>query len=89
MQLQAFEMPEPDGVELIRPELVATQHLAEIQAPTMIVQGSFDLPAVIAHSEELARGIPGAKIEKVVGTAHLPSLEKPDYFNRLLRDFIH
>ncbi len=88
MQLQAFEAPEPDGAKLIKPVLVHSQHLDKIKVPTMIVLGSLDLTAVIAHGEELAQGIQDARIERVTGTAHLPSLEKPERFNRLIQAFI-
>jgi pimeloyl-ACP methyl ester carboxylesterase len=33
--------------------------------------------------------IPDARQAIIPGTAHLPNMEKPDEFNRILLDFLH
>jgi pimeloyl-ACP methyl ester carboxylesterase len=88
MQYQAFLNPVPDKAELIRPDRPATQQLEKILAPTLIVLGALDVPAVVEHGKFLAQGIPGARLEVIPGTAHMPTMERPEAFDRLLADFV-
>jgi len=39
-------------------------------------------------SEELAAGIPGARLAVLEGAAHLSSAEQPGAFNRVVGDFL-
>jgi pimeloyl-ACP methyl ester carboxylesterase len=61
--------------------------LGEIGAPTLVVVGRFDGEEFRAISDRLAAEIPGAR-KAVLDTAHLPALERPDEFNRLVLDFL-
>jgi pimeloyl-ACP methyl ester carboxylesterase len=49
--------------------------LAQIVAPTLVLVGDGDLAHVRARAGETADRIPGARLEVLVGTAHLPHLE--------------
>ncbi len=66
----------------------ALSRLDEIQAPTLVVVGEQDAPEALASADLLTRSIRGA--EKVImrGTAHLPSMEQPEQFNRLVTTFL-
>jgi pimeloyl-ACP methyl ester carboxylesterase len=88
MQYQAFLAPTPDKAELIRSGRPATEQLDKILAPTLIVLGELDLPAVIEHGNALAQGIQGAQLEVIPETAHMPTIEEPETFNSLLVDFV-
>jgi pimeloyl-ACP methyl ester carboxylesterase len=63
--------------------------LAEIKAPTLVVVGDHDLPDVQATADLLVSKIPGARKELIHDAAHLPNLEHPEKFNRLLLDFLN
>ncbi len=39
-------------------------------------------------AERLASGIPEARKEEIPGTAHVPSLERPEEFDRLVLPFL-
>jgi len=88
MQYQAFLVPTPDKAELIRPGRPATEQLEKILTPTLIILGELDLPAVVEHGNALAQGIPGARLEIIPETAHMPTMEEPETFNSLLVDFV-
>ena len=60
--------------------------LAEVGAPTLVVVGAED-PAR-ARAEEVAAGIPGARLVAVAGAGHAPHLEQPDRFHALVLDFL-
>ncbi len=90
MTLRSYELQLPleDEVEARWPEPSAAERLAEVAAPTLIVVGSEDVEDIHAMAEHLAARIPGARLAKVEGAGHLPSLERPDELNRLLLDFL-
>jgi pimeloyl-ACP methyl ester carboxylesterase len=66
----------------------AAGRLGEIRAPTLVLVGDLDVDAVLATTDVLARGIPGARKHVISGTAHLPNLEQPDTFNALVGAFL-
>lgn len=51
--------------------------LTEIACPTLVMVGAGD-SGFLATSEELARGIPGAKVAMIPNAGHQPQLENPD-----------
>ena len=61
--------------------------LAEIRVPTLVA-GDLDRPEVDARAELLAASIPVAQMVVTKGTAHVPSMEKPDEFNRVVLEFL-
>jgi pimeloyl-ACP methyl ester carboxylesterase len=50
--------------------------------------GSLDLEAVHEAAQRVTDGIAGARLVNWPDTAHLPSLERPDDFLALLRDWL-
>jgi pimeloyl-ACP methyl ester carboxylesterase len=62
--------------------------LAEIRVPTLVVAGDLDRPEVGARTELLAGGLPVAQMVVINGTAHVPSMEKPEEFNRVVMGFL-
>jgi pimeloyl-ACP methyl ester carboxylesterase len=77
--------PEGDPIVLDPP---AAGRLGEITVPTMIVEGELDPSDTHAAAEALATGIAGARRVTMKGVAHLPNLERPDDFRRIVRDFL-
>jgi pimeloyl-ACP methyl ester carboxylesterase len=87
MQRRAFEnelaATSPAGPER-RPE----GSPAEVRVPTLILVGDLDLPDLTVIAESYEREIAGARRAVMHGVAHLPSLEQPDEFDRLVLDFL-
>jgi pimeloyl-ACP methyl ester carboxylesterase len=66
----------------------AIDRLGELQVPTLVVVGDYDVTeAKIGYDLQLA-GIPGAEGVRVPDSAHLPSVEHPERFTALLREFL-
>jgi len=87
MQRLAIDL-ENDDAEARGPEPPSAARLAEISAPTLVAVGELDQPDMLAIAEKLAAEIPGARHELLAGVAHLPPMERPDEFARLIRDFL-
>jgi pimeloyl-ACP methyl ester carboxylesterase len=67
----------------------AYDRLAEIKAPTLVVVGDEDLSEIRDTADLLTSKIPGARKAVIHDAAHLPNLEHPKEFNRLLLDFLN
>jgi pimeloyl-ACP methyl ester carboxylesterase len=66
----------------------AVTRLSDIQSPTLILVGEFDIPDVHAFGGAIQAGIPGSRREVVKGAAHLIPLEKPEYLAERIGTFI-
>lgn len=66
----------------------ALQRLSEVAVPTLIIVGERDTPLIHAMSEAVSQGISGARIVTIAGADHLPQMEKPDEFNRIVTTFL-
>jgi pimeloyl-ACP methyl ester carboxylesterase len=62
--------------------------LAEISVPTLILVGELDRPEMHEIADRLEAEIPNTRRETIVGTAHVPNMERPDEFDRLVLEFL-
>ena len=62
--------------------------LANIRCPTLVVVGREDALTLPQLSEEIAAGIPGAKLEIIPDCGHLSTMERPAAVNRALRAWL-
>lgn len=62
--------------------------LRRIHLPTLIVWGKQDKLIPLGHGELYARRIPGAKLAVIEACGHLPPVEQPDRFARIVGDFL-
>lgn len=76
------------GTSVNRLDPPAVGRLGEIAAPTLVIVGTRDVPDVVEQAELLATQIPGARKAVMPGVAHLPPMEAPAEFNRLVLDFL-
>jgi 3-oxoadipate enol-lactonase len=89
MQRRAFEVTAGwDDIEKRELDPAALDRLTEIRVPTLVLVGSLDLEAVHEAARRVADGIDGARLVNWPDTAHLPSMERPDDFLALLRDWL-
>jgi pimeloyl-ACP methyl ester carboxylesterase len=62
--------------------------LTSLEPPTLVIVGEDDRPDFHAIAERIVREAPSARLEVISGARHVPSLEAPDEFERLLIDFL-
>ena len=90
MQREAFELPEwdPESAPEAELEPPAAGRFGEIRCPTLVVVGEADQAATRAAAERLVADVP--IVESVVwpDVAHLPTLERPADFERLVLAFV-
>jgi pimeloyl-ACP methyl ester carboxylesterase len=72
-----------------RPTRPALGRLHEIEAPTLILVGEYDMPDVHAHSGAINAGIVGSKRVIVFDAGHLIPIEQPESFNNAVLEFLH
>jgi len=84
----------PASVELIIRQMGAVgQHdasdrLAQISAPTLVIHGTDDEMLSVRNAELIAEKIPGARLEVLDGVGHLFFWEKPDLSAQLVSEFL-
>ncbi len=89
MQRLTFELTADwDEVEEQELDPPALDRLTEIRVPTLVLVGALDLDAIQRAAGEVTQKIPGAIRVDWPDTAHLPSMERPDDFLVLLRDWL-
>lgn len=75
LRQQRAIMHRPDSCDL----------LPRIAAPTLVICGREDAATPLAHSEEIAALIPGARLAVIEECGHLSPLERPQAVTALLR----
>ena len=79
---------EQDAAEEQDLEPEPLERLGEIQVPTLVVVSEFDQPDAMVSADALVAGNPSARKVTIPDAAHLPSMERPGEFNRIVREFI-
>jgi pimeloyl-ACP methyl ester carboxylesterase len=89
MQMRAFELwqeagedPEPEAL------LDYEKRLSEIAVPTLILVGELDRLEMHQIADRLEGEIPNARRETIAGAAHVPSMERPEEFDRPVLEFL-
>jgi pimeloyl-ACP methyl ester carboxylesterase len=67
----------------------AVKRLNEIRVPTLVIAGALDHPEILRAADVIKEQIPNAAKKVVIpDTAHVPNIEKPAEFNRLVLEFL-
>jgi pimeloyl-ACP methyl ester carboxylesterase len=66
----------------------AAGRLAEVQVPVLAIVGGLDPSGTGQAADALVAGVPGARRIDLPDVAHLPSLERPDWFTETLLGFL-
>ena len=86
MLLRSYELDvEVEELELSPP---ASARLAEIAAPTLVLSGAGDVTGMQRTADRIAEGIRDAEKRVLDDCAHLPNMECPADFNRVVLDFL-
>lgn len=70
------------------PAEAVIKRLGKISAPTLVIAGDLDLLTPLATQQALHQAIPGSRFEIIRGSGHVPPLERPQTWNKLVREFL-
>ena len=62
--------------------------LQTIKVPTLVICGDQDEGTPPDRNKLIASKIPGARYEGIANARHLPNVERPDQFNRIMMSFL-
>lgn len=62
--------------------------LEQLRVPTLIIQGGRDTLVPLAYARDVARRIPGARLEVLREASHLPYMSHSQAFNAFVGDFL-
>jgi 3-oxoadipate enol-lactonase len=62
--------------------------LSSITNPTLVVGSDNDKITPLPLSQELADNIPGARLTVIDNAGHIPSLDQPEQFNKVVLEFL-
>jgi 3-oxoadipate enol-lactonase len=89
MQRLAFQLTATwDEVTEAELDPPALDRLSELTVPILVLVGALDLDAILDTEARLTAGLPQARRVEWPDVAHLPSLERPDDFLALLREWL-
>src|SRR5262245_17708658 len=90
MQRRSFEVQvaATEAVEVPAPAEVDPDGLIELETPTLVAAGEFELPDFRLGAEQLAERLAGDRPAVMSGAGHLAPLERPEAFDRLLLGFL-
>ena len=74
--------------EELPPEQPTVDRLVEIRAPSLVIVGDLDQPWTTARAGLLERKLPNVRKVVMPGVAHLPNMERPEEFNRIVLDYL-
>jgi len=64
-----------------------SDRLGEIRVPALVIHGEQDVAIPMERAEQLAAGIPGARLRTVDG-AHQSNVDRPEETSRMIREFL-
>jgi pimeloyl-ACP methyl ester carboxylesterase len=67
----------------------AANRLIEVQVPALVLVGDQDRPEIVATADLLEERLPNAQKVVMRSSAHLPNMELPEEFNRIVLEFLN
>jgi pimeloyl-ACP methyl ester carboxylesterase len=74
----------PPSADAVRDSL----RLEFMTAPALLITGDHDLASRVNAADALAQRLPHAERAGIEGAGHLPNLDNPDAYNKLVRSFL-
>ena len=87
MCLETYVQEKPDGQPIVL-DPPAFRRLETLRVPLLAIVGLLDLPATSIQAGFLTERVPRARRIDVPDVAHLPSLERPEWFTETLLGFL-
>ena len=76
------------ALEAMKRRSDATEELAGLDVPALVLVGDQDATAPVEVAEEMSEQLPNARLAVIQGAGHLSNLEQPDQFTAEVRAFL-
>lgn len=76
------------GTRLPDTEIPAVERLSELHMPVLVIVGAHDTPYMLAAATYMVEKIPSARKVIIDEAAHLPNMDQPDEFQRVVTTFL-
>jgi len=76
------------GTRLQNTQVPAAKRLSELSQPVLVIAGEHDTPYIRAAAAYMADNMPTARLQTMADAAHLPNLDHPEVFQRLVATFL-
>lgn len=76
------------GVRVPNTEIPAAQRLDELPMPVLVIAGEHDVPYTLAAADYMAEKLTSARKVIMPDAAHMPNLDHPEEFQRILGAFL-
>lgn len=86
--LEASVAAKRELFDLLGQSHVVLHRLAEVAVPTLVVWGLFDLVVPVSHALAAVRRLPHGRLSVLPDCGHLPQVERPDEFARVVTAFL-
>lgn len=65
-----------------------SSRFAEVTAPTLVVVGDGEMPALAEQAALMARSIPGARLSLIMGAGHIVNMEQPEAYTQVVLEWL-
>ncbi len=76
------------GKRLPNTETLAFDRLVNLTIPVLVIVGAHDVPYIQGAADYMAEHIPSVKKVKMEDAAHLPNMDHPEEFQRIVTNFL-
>jgi len=76
------------GKRLPDTQAPAAQRLSELRMPVLVIVGAHDTPYILAAADHMLERIPSARKVIIKDAAHLPNMDHPAEFQRIVATFL-
>jgi pimeloyl-ACP methyl ester carboxylesterase len=76
------------GKRLPNTTIPGVERLAELRIPVLVIVGANDIPYILAAADYMLKKIPSARKVIIDDAAHLPNMDHPDVFQRVVSGFV-
>jgi pimeloyl-ACP methyl ester carboxylesterase len=77
------------GKRMPNRESPAFDRLTDLNVPVLVIVGAHDIPYILAASEYMIEKIPKGKKAVIKKGAHLPNMDQPDEFQKIVESFLN
>lgn len=76
------------GKRLPDAQVPAVERLSELHMPVLVIVGAYDTPYILGAATYMVEKIPSARKVIIEDAAHLPNMDQPDEFRRIVTTFL-